>query len=179
MKKRLPAMLASLVLAALPIAAVAAAPPCLTPSEFTALSNYALPSVINGTTERCATVLPAGAWLKRNGAQLAERYAAGKAAAWPAAKTAFLKLASSGGGNDATGLMKTLPDNSQQQIADAFIAGLVGQRLPAERCSVIDRLISLVAPLPRENTAELIAVMAGLAAKTGRARVGIISICQA
>jgi hypothetical protein len=44
---------------------------------------------------------------------------------------------------------------------------------------VIDRLIRLVAPLPRENTAELIAVMAGLAAKTGRTRIGFISICQA
>ena len=74
---RLPAMLAAVALAALPIAAQAAEPPCLTPSEFTALSNYALPSVINGTSERCATVLPGDAWLKRNGAQLAARYAVG------------------------------------------------------------------------------------------------------
>ena len=64
-------------------------------------------------------------------------------------------------------------------MADAFISGLVGQQLPTERCSVIDQLVRLLAPLPPENTAELIAVAAGLGARTGRARIGNFSICQA
>lgn len=173
------ARLATIALALAPIAAQAAEPPCLTSAEFTALSSYALPSVITGTTERCAASLPANAWLKRNGSQLAARYSAGKSAAWPAARTAFLKLAGSGVNNDAAGLIKNMPDSSQQQMADAFISGLVGQRLPTERCSVIDQLVRLLSPLPPENTAELIAVAAGLGARTGRARVGVISICQA
>ncbi len=171
--------LATIALALAPIAAQAAEPPCLTLAEFTALSSYALPSIITGTTDRCAASLPANAWLKRNGNQLAARYTTGKSRAWPAAKTAFLKLAGNGANNDAAGLIKGLPDSSQQQMADAFISGLVGQQLPTERCSVIDQLVRLLAPLPPENTAELIAVAAGLGARTGRARIGNFSICQA
>ena len=138
-----------------------------------------MPSIITGTTDHCAASLPANAWLKRHGNQLAARYATGKSRAWPAAKTAFLKLAGTGANNDAAGLIKSLPDSSQQQMADAFISGLVGQQLPTERCSVIDQLVRLLAPLPPENTAELIAVAAGLGARTGRARIGNFSICQA
>jgi hypothetical protein len=171
--------LATIALSIAPIAVQAAEPPCLTSAEFTALSSYALPSIITGTTDRCAASLPANAWLKRNGSQLAARYAAGKSRAWPAAKTAFLKLAGNGASNDAAGLIKSMPDSSQQQMADAFISGLVGQRLPTERCSVVDNLVRLLAPLPPENTAELIAVAAGLGAQTGRARIGSFSICQA
>lgn len=169
--------LALLAVAFVPVAAQAAEPPCLTPAEFTALSSYALPSIITGTTERCAASLPTNAWLKRNGSQLAARYALGKSAAWPAAKTAFFKLAGTGANNEVGGLIKGMPDNSLQQMADAFISGLVSQRLPTERCGVIDHLVRLLAPLPTENTAELIALTAGLGARTGRARLGSISIC--
>ena len=56
--------IAALALSLTPIAAQAAEPPCLTSSEFTALSSYALPSIITGTTEHCATTLPANAWLR-------------------------------------------------------------------------------------------------------------------
>lgn len=171
--------LAVMALAAAPVAGQAAAPLCLTSAEFTALSNYALPSIITGTTERCAASLPADAWLRRNGNQLAARYAAGKPAAWPAAKSAFLKLGGNTGKNETANLIRSLPDNSQQQMADLFIAGMVSQRLPTDRCVAIDRLVRLLSPLPQESTAELIAVAAGLAAKTGRARFGDLRICPA
>jgi hypothetical protein len=171
--------LAVMALVAAPVAGQAAGQPCLTSAEFTALSNYALPSIITGTTQRCAASLPADAWLRRNGNQLAARYAAAKPAAWPAAKSAFLKLGGNGANNETAGLIRSLPDNSQQQMADLFIAGLVSQRLPIDRCGVIDRLVRLLAPLPQENTAELIALAAGLAAKTGRARLGDLRICSA
>jgi hypothetical protein len=171
--------LAGISLALAPIAAAAAEPPCLTSAEFTALSSYALPSIITGTTERCAATLPSSAWLRRNGNQLAARYAMGKPAAWPSAKAAFFKIGGSAGNADAASLLKSLPDSSLQPMLDALIAGMVGQQLPAERCSVIDRLVRLLAPLPPENTAELIAVAAGLGAKTGRAKLGNFSICPA
>jgi hypothetical protein len=173
------ALLAPLALALAPIAAQATEPPCLTATEFTALSSYALPSIITGTTERCAAALPADAWLRRNGGQLAARYAAGKPAAWPAAKAAFFKFGSSSANPETANLLKSLPDSSLQPMVDALISGMIGQQLPADRCGAIDRLVRLLAPLPPENTAELIAVAAGLGAKTGRARLGKFSICPA
>lgn len=169
--------IAAIALALTPIAAQAAAPPCLTPPEFTALSSYALPSIITGTAERCATTLPADAWLRRNGSQLAARYAAGKPAAWPTAKAAFLKIGGTTANADAGNLLKSLPDSSLQPMVDALISGVVGQQLPTDRCDAINRLVQLLAPLPPENTAELIALAAGLGAKSGRAKVGSFSIC--
>ncbi len=167
-----------LSLAMLPGLAHAAEPPCLTPPEFTALSAYALPSMITGAAARCASVLPQGAWLPANGAQLASRYAPGKARAWPAAKAAFLKLGA-GQGPDAAQLLRTMPDPSLQMIADGFIQGLVGQQLPTRRCETVDRVVRLLAPLPAESTAELIAITVGLSARSGGGKVGALSLCPA
>lgn len=158
--------------------AQAAEPPCLTPAEFTSLSSYALPSMISGTTQRCATVLPADAFLRRKGADLSSRYATLKTSAWPGAKAAFLKVSANGNG-EAANLIRGLPDSSLQPMADALIAGMVSQQLPTERCGTVDRLIGLLSPLPPENTAELIALAVGLGAKTGRGKFGSLTICPA
>jgi hypothetical protein len=175
--RRLVTLLA-IALAALPGLACAAEPACLTPAEFTALSTFAMPSIINGTAARCAPSLPADAYLKRSGGQLAARYAQIRPAAWPSAKPAVLKLAASGSAQ-AADLIRSMPDANLQQMADAFIEGLVTQRVPAARCGAIDRLVRLLSPLPPENTAEVIALAVGLTSKAGRARFGNLSICQA
>lgn len=177
---RFSATLAAFLITAVPLAAEAAgSPPCLTASEFTALSSYALPSIISGASERCAAALPADAWLRRNGGQLAARYAQAKPAAWPGAKAAFLKVGGGIGNTDATNLIKSLPDASLQPMVDTLISGMVGQRLPTDRCAAIDRLVRLLSPLPPESTAELIAVAAGLGARTGQAKIGAFAICPA
>jgi hypothetical protein len=170
---------APLAFALAPVAAQAAEPPCVTPAEFTALSTYALPSIISGTAQRCATALPADAWLRHNGVQLAARYSVAKPAAWPIAKAAFFKISGNTANVDGASLLKSLPDSSLQPMLDALISGVIGQHLPAERCSIIDRLVQLLAPLPPENTAEIIAIAAGLGAKTGRAKLGSFSMCHA
>ena len=170
--------LALIALSLLPAAAQAAEQPCLTSAEFAALSAYALPSVISGTVQRCSTSLPAEAYLRRSGTDLAARYAQGKQAAWPGAKAAVIKLGA-GEHPEAAELMKSLPDATLQQLADAMIISMVGQRLPVERCGVIDHLVRLLAPLPAASTAELIGVAAGLASRTGRASFGKLSICEA
>lgn len=164
------------LLALVPGVAQAAQPACLTPAEFTALSTYALPNMITGAASRCATVLPKDAWLPANGTQLAGRYAEGKARAWPAAKAAFLKLGA-GQGPDAARMLRTMPDPSLQLIADGFIQGLVGQKLPASRCAMVDRVVRLLSPLPAESTAELIAITVGLGARTGGGKVGDLALC--
>jgi hypothetical protein len=158
--------------------AQAAQQACLTPSEFTALSSYALPSAIAGIGARCGESLPASAFVKTDGERLAARYATRKAASWPGAKAAFIKI-SSVQSPEMSGVLQATPDNTLQPLADAFVQNAVVQRLPADRCVAVDRLLRLLSPLPPENTAELIALASGLAAKDGRARIGQISICSA
>ncbi|MFA7586950.1 MAG: hypothetical protein WCY11_12275, partial [Novosphingobium sp.] len=154
----------------------AAAAPCLTPGEFSALSSYALPSVITGTAQRCGASLPSQAYLKANGSQLAARYAGLRQSAWPGARAALVKVAPAINPEAAT-LMAKLPDETLQQIADAWVESLVAQQLPVERCASVDRLVRLLAPLPPENTAELVALAVGLGAKAGVGRVGKLEIC--
>ncbi|MEJ5975985.1 hypothetical protein WG901_05025 [Novosphingobium sp. PS1R-30] len=170
--------IAAAALTLTPALAQAAEPPCLSPGEFTALAEYALPSMINGTTQRCTSTLGANAYLPRQGAQLAQRYAERRPAAWPRAKAAFLKLSPTIN-PQADELIRTMPDASLQQMLDPLLAGMVSQQVPLDRCGSIDRLIGLLAPLPAQNTAELIALAVGLGAKSGRAKLGAINICAA
>lgn len=174
---RLTALVAAALLA-LPQVALAAEPVCLTPREFTAISTYALPSVITGAERTCATMLPEDAFLRRNGADLAARYAQGKDRAWPEAKAAFLRVS---GANDpgAGRLFALMPDDSLQDVADAAFVGIIAGQIKPGSCAAIDRVVSLLSPLPPENTAELIALAAGLGAKTGEARVGRFALCKA
>ena len=174
---RVPTSLAAAVLALAPGLAQAAQPPCLTPAEFSSLAGYALPSVINGTTKRCAQSLAPSAYLRSSGAGLASRYAARKGPNWPGAKAAFLKL-SADTNRDANQVLTSLPDESLQGMLDAILEGMVSQEIPLERCSTIDRFIRLLAPLPPENTAELIALTVGLASKSEKtSKVGKLQIC--
>lgn len=176
MRRLAPAFL--LFALAAPQVAQAADPVCLTPREVTALSTYALPSAIGGVTRNCAASLPADAWLPRNGAALAQRYGEGKARAWPDAKAAFLKM-SAATNPEATLLFTSLPDDSLQPLADAALSGIVAGKIKPESCPAIDRALSLLAPLPAENTAELIALAVGIGAKAGEPRLGKFAICKA
>lgn len=177
MIRRIAAFSASILITLPSVAQAAQEAPCLTPAEFSALSTYALPSVITGVAERCTTALPAGAYLTRSGAQLSQRYALRKQAAWPGAKAAFLKV---GGSNaEVSQLFTAMPDEALQPMVDGLISGMIGQKLPTERCASVDRLASLLAPLPPENTVELIALAVGLGSKSGKGKVGQFSICAA
>lgn len=182
-------LIKSLTLAALAIApglARAAEPPCLQPAEFAALAGFALPSAINGASQRCTASLPADAFLRTGAGAMATRYAGARSAAWPGAKAAFLKLGSAAEG-DAAKLIGLLPDEALQQIVDAAIQAKVADTLPLERCATTDRLLLLLSPLPPENTAELIALAVSLGAGAEGAkgpatvaragRLGKITVC--
>lgn len=177
------ALLASVLVLTVPQVAAAqteaaASAPCLTPREFTALATYALPSLISGTTKACSTTLPAGAYLRRSGTELAQRYAVGKPKAWPDAKAAFLKM-TAGRDRTAAQVFSSMPDDSLQQVADAAFAGIAAGQVKPASCTAIDRLLALLAPLPAENTAEVIAVAVGLGSQTSGRRLSDLALCKA
>ena len=82
----LPDYLPAAFLAIAPGMAQAAEPPCITSGEFSSLASFALPSALGGATKRCSTVLGPSSYMRSSGAQLIERYAAGKQQAWPQAE---------------------------------------------------------------------------------------------
>lgn len=168
----------ALLLTTAPGLARAAEPPCLTAGEFAALAGYAMPSVINGTAQRCAATLGPDAFLRKSGSELSGRYAARKPVAWPGAKAAFLKLSASTNA-DANRLFTQMPDPSLQQVVDAMLEGMVSQQIPLDRCATIDKVVGLLSPLPPENTAELVALAVGLGSKSGGGKLGKIAVCPA
>ena len=175
--RRLTGIATAFLIVAPGIAQAADEPPCLTAGEFTALAGYSMPSIISGTSQRCAATLAPGAYLRKSGNELVARYAQRKPANWPGAKSAFLKVSSTTG-NDAGKLLRDMPDRSLQPMLDAMIEGMVAQQIPLERCTVIDRVVRLLAPLPPENSAEVIALAVGLGARSKQAKIGKFSICQ-
>lgn len=156
-------------------AAMAADATCLTAREATAVASYALPSVIAGTSQRCSAVLGKDAYLSREGMKLSARYGPSKAAAWPAAKAAMLKV---GGAGDMTDAVRKLPDATVQPLVDTLVTSMVVEQMPTDRCSSIDRALWLLSPLPPENTAELIALSLGIMAQGKNPRIGKIAICK-
>lgn len=161
-----------------PGVAQAAETPCLTSAEFTSLASYTLPSIITGTAQRCGPTLGPGAFLRSEGKGLAARYAGQKAKSWPGARAAFLKLSSSDT-SDTGKMFRDMADAPLKNILDAMMEGMVSQQIPVERCGTIDRFVRLLAPLPPENTAELIALAVGLGAKGSKPHVGKLNICEA
>lgn len=161
-----------------PQIALAAEPPCLTPREATAVAAYAMPSVISGTVQRCAPVLGNDSWMARSGNELAGRYAERKAAVWPEAKAAILKVAG-GSGDPMMDMVKAMPDESLRPFADSLVVAGIAEKLPTNRCAPINRFLSLIAPLPPESTAELIALTLGVLSRTDKPKLGKLPICKA
>lgn len=166
----------ALVLAMTPGIALAAETVCLTKREATALIAYALPQAINGTAKRCAASLPADAFLRRQGPELAARYAGQKDRYWPQARPAFMK-ALNAQGNQSANIITSLPDESVRQLADVFVEGFVAQRIATKSCSKLDLAIDLLSPLPPENTAGLIALTMEVASAVDP-KLGDVALCQ-
>jgi hypothetical protein len=173
---RFAALVAAAALACQPVMAQAQSAPCITAKQAASLAGYALPSVIAGTTKRCDANLPAQSFLKTNGPALAQRYATRKTETWPEARAAFLAM--SKGKDDASKIFSQLPDASLRDMVDVVLEGMIAQEIPLTECSKIDNFVRILAPLPPENTAELVALLIDLGTSSKPAKPGKLAICK-
>ncbi|WP_157083187.1 hypothetical protein [Novosphingobium lentum] len=163
-------------IAALVQTQAAQAAACLTETELTGMAAYAMPSVLDGAMASCKPHLAANGYFATQGPALVARYAARKDAAWPAAKAAFLKI---GSAKDAkmTDTVKALPDNALQPFVEAMVAQMVGSGIKPDQCQAIERASRILAPLPPENTAELVAFIVAVADKPKPGKTADIPLC--
>ena len=173
---RIAAILAAAAFAIQSTAAQAGEASCLTSKQADSLAGYALPSVISGAAKRCSATLTDSSYLKTHGPALAERYAARKDATWPSAKAAFLTM--SKGRDGADKIFSTLPDSSLREMVDVVFEGLVAQEIPVDGCDKIDNFVRILAPLPPENTAELVVLLIGLSPAAKSGKPGKLAICK-
>ena len=147
--------------------------PCLTAPEAESIALVALPDVLRQTGLVCATRLPAASLLRRADGPFLAKYQEAADKAWPAARGAIVKLS-----NPAIDLLLD-SDYARPLLASLLVPLLVGRIAPAD-CGTLDRLVTLLAPLPPRNTASVIVTaLQYLKAdpKTGKAFAADLPLC--
>jgi hypothetical protein len=156
-------------LAALAVSAQAAQaqpagqPPCMTLDEVRHGTLFILPSLVDGLTEQCRPALAPNAYLLTAGAERSKQLAAERNAHWEKARGAIVRLAGEKQAGAFTG------DTVAMLVRD-MIKAESGKAIKPADCASIDRALSLLAPLPDQNIAELVAlgVEAGMRADAAR-----------
>lgn len=138
----------ALLLGAAATTAQAATKPCLTPAEGEALVSALLPDALRATGTACTSVLPANALIRRTSGPLIDGYQAEAERAWPLATSAFAKVIGPEGAPLAESSMM------RPMLSAMIVPAIVGKVKPKD-CRAVERIVSLMAPLPPKNTAAL------------------------
>ena len=149
---------AALISAFVASSAATAAEPCLQPREAEDLVVFVLPALMDAMARKCSPLLPANATLSRSGTTLAARYRLDSNAAWPNAKLAFDKI--SGGGT----LSFLSEDVNRAVIEQASSAAIVAE-FKTKDCTVVDRFVGALSPLPARNVAQLVSLLMEIGGK--------------
>lgn len=146
------------------------AKPCLPAPEAEALVLSLAPQLIQATATACAQHLPPAAHLRRPPAQLTGKYAAEDARAWPLAKQALKKLT----GPETHDM---LDSELAKPMIGSMIAPMLAKEIKPADCPAIDRVMTLIDPLPARNTAALIVTILDLSNR--KDKPSAIAICPA
>ena len=143
---------ATLALATLAQPAMAQAQTCLTEPEAESIALVVMPDVLRQTGVVCANRLAAASPLRQQNGALVDRYDREAERAWPAAKAAILKMS-------VPQADLLLGSDFARPIVATLVAPLVVGRIALADCPMIDRLVTLLAPLPPRNTAGVLVTL--------------------
>ena len=157
----------SLAAFALPGAAIAQEARCIPQNESRAVVANLLPDIIQSASTRCATHLDRGSYLGSRSADLVNDLRPLATRSWPQAKGTLEYMIGS-----------ALPDNPAiLELGRRAIAEGITRNLDATNCSVVDRLVGEIAPLPPENFANVFALFLELGLNS--AKDSALRICPA
>lgn len=145
MKTALPALVA---LASMATPAVAA-PACLTGAEAESIALVALPEILRETGRICAGSLPPTSLIRRPSGAFLAKYQIAADRAWPAARAAIVKL------SDPAVALLLESDYARPLLTAIAVPQVLGQ-ISVSDCPTIDRLTTLLEPLPARNTAGIV-----------------------
>ena len=145
-RMRIGAALAAIALLASP---AVAQPRCITGPKAESLTLVAMPDILRETGRVCAAQLPAASLIRRQSSALIDRYQIESDRAWPAARAAIVKLS-----DPAVDAMLD-SDFARPLLTTLLVPQIVG-RIATRDCGTIDRMVTLLAPLPPRNTAGII-----------------------
>ncbi|WP_421837231.1 hypothetical protein [Novosphingobium sp.] len=139
---------ATLALAAMTMQPVLAAPEkCITGAEMRVAARFVMPILINGVSTKCAPVLGNGSYLATKGPDLLKRYEAlpGDESAVPAIVERF----------DTKGELSGMSAAELRVFLKVGLFKAMGKDLTPEVCGKVDRVLTILDPLPAENTVAL------------------------
>lgn len=154
---------AAIMAATFPVTASAAAaqPPCVTQPEAEAMFLYMAPELIRQTGQLCAANLPAASLLRQRSGPMLAKFQRESGTAWPVARQAVMRLA----GPEAQPILQS---QFAEQVAASLIAPAITAGIQPGDCGYIDRIVTLIEPLPARNSAALIATLVQLGAEKDR-----------
>ncbi|MDR6788562.1 hypothetical protein J2Y58_001922 [Sphingomonas sp. BE138] len=134
--------------AMLTASAASAQAPCLSAADAESIALVAMPDIIRDAGRVCAS-LPASSLLRRQSGAFLDKYDREADRAWPAARTAIAKL------SDPAVELLLLSDYARPMLTSIFAPQITGRIQPAD-CPTLDRLVTLLEPLPPRNTAGIV-----------------------
>lgn len=137
-----------LALAATASAAQPPARPCLTGAQAEAVFLAVAPAAVRAAGVVCTTSLPPGALLRQPNGPFLDKLQTASAGAWPNAIAAVRGLV----GPDIAPL---LDSEVMRPMLGGLIAPLIVADLKPADCAKVDRITTLLAPLPARNIAAL------------------------
>lgn len=166
---------ASAIIALLSATSVQAAEPkqCIPAETAESLITYILPGALGAVRTKCSTSLPASAALLEVDSVRMQRYEADSQRAWPKASTAIGLMV----GQD---LPENLGTDAMRPFVDAMIPAMLAQEIQAKDCPTIDKVYSLLEPMPTANLASLTVMLAQLGSNGKQeSRKDPFNICKA
>jgi hypothetical protein len=167
--KRLAALLALIATPA------TAQPGCITDTEAQAFASVAMPEIVRETGRVCASALPPTSLVRRQSGAFLAKYDAEANRAWPTARAAIVKL------SDPAMELLVQSDYARPLITSLLVPQLVG-RIAVADCPLIDRLTTLLEPLPPRNTAGVVVTalryLKAEKAKGGNVDVPDLPLCR-
>ncbi|HEY5722780.1 MAG TPA: hypothetical protein VIT45_10710 [Allosphingosinicella sp.] len=147
-------------------------PQCVPQADVADMALYYLPAIYRTVAEKCRAALPADAYLVTGASAYFDRIAAQRDSRWPGARRAFVKIIGT------SELPKEVTDESLRSLSDAMLAAKLSADLKTEHCSTIDEYAELLAPLPPENMAKVVALTGALATKDDKKGKSRLAICS-
>lgn len=140
--------LALVIAGALACSPAAAQTRCLSAADAESIALVAMPEIVRDAGRVCS-MLPASSLLRRADGPFLQKYDREADRAWPAARVAIAKL------SDPAVELLLLSEYARPMLTSLFAPQITGRIQPAD-CPTLDRLVTLLEPLPARNTAGIV-----------------------
>ncbi|TQL17507.1 hypothetical protein FBY58_1098 [Zymomonas mobilis] len=128
-------------------AAQAAESQCMTHAEAQALMETALPGLLQGAKQQCASVLGSDAYLLKQEPALSKRFRKESEADWPTAKAAFDRLGGSA--------VSDMGDAGKRTAIETMVSGIVSQKMKPQSCGIVNSFLPALAEQPANKIGDV------------------------